>query len=454
MGRSGYETTGTWEDNETETPYSTCSAETPGIEKEHPLFSLKESFLEVVMAAYMQAKARKTEKKGPQGIGQVRTSVDSADHEHAANIPERKRRFSDDTLEMPKGRQIRASLTKRRAQDRRLWFACPYAKMDPVKYRHCYGYCLSRIRDVKQHLSRCHRKPIYCAICGQTFEDEDARDSHTAAMSCARQPFVIQGISDKQRRELSQRVSSKMPEEQQWFTVFDILFFPRPRPKTPYRDRELSEDLCVFQDFITARGPVVLAGFLEGKGMTTSNLPHEERDLRVFMEDILREGLHHILDEWASDNARAEGQDSIPHSPQASYTIDSGISIRTDPQITLDESGQLGEGSGRDFLDPSRVHERPDEDRNRSLPYNFASQVPGESTRQFQTECFPRLATGEGTPALSEKASINPDRSQREFPSFQSMPRFETFSDNIGPSMVSPANEFPDMLDFDIEWPT
>lgn len=67
---------------------------------------------------------------------------------------------------------------RRRISERKLTFACPYTKKNLVSHKGYCKYTLSRIRDVKQHLARCHRNSPYCSRCMGTFETEDERDDH------------------------------------------------------------------------------------------------------------------------------------------------------------------------------------------------------------------------------------------------------------------------------------
>lgn len=115
--------------------------------------------------------------------------------------------------------------TSKKASRLKLSFACPFAKRDPLTHRDCYMYVLSRIRDVKQHISRCHKLPIYCAICRSVFTSEEDRDEHTRFLSCVRRDDVrYDGVTAIQADQLSQRVLQGMSGEDQWFTIFDILF--------------------------------------------------------------------------------------------------------------------------------------------------------------------------------------------------------------------------------------
>ncbi|KAH8753536.1 hypothetical protein F5883DRAFT_384699, partial [Diaporthe sp. PMI_573] len=190
---------------------------------------------------------------------------------------------------------------RRRTSERKLTFACPYTKKDPMSYRDCYRYTLSRIRDVKQHLGRCHRNRIYCSRCMGTFRTEVERDEHNREASCPLRPIRFDGITESQREQLGKKSASSTSEEAQWFVVFDILFPGHdPRPQSPYIDRELLQDITLYQDFLTSNGPRILSDVLTQRGAITWNLPNEERDLAAFQQTVFEEGLRVIFDRWVA----------------------------------------------------------------------------------------------------------------------------------------------------------
>ncbi|KAI0892903.1 hypothetical protein F4806DRAFT_214651 [Annulohypoxylon nitens] len=459
MGRSGYETTNLFSAEEPETPYSICSANTPEIEEEHPLYKLKDSFLQVAMASYMRADNRGLRQdEYVDAIDNIEASIEPVDFEHDANDRPRKRgRLSDCASTTAGEKKCQKAGTRRRGQDRRFLFACPYAKKDPVHYRRCYGYFLSRIRDVKQHLSRCHRRPIYCPICNEIFDDEDEKDVHIRSQNCTRrQSKKIEGISEKQKKELSHRLSSKLPEDQQWFAVWDTLFSPHPRPKTPYRDRELSEDLCVFQDFMTARGPALLAEFLEAKGVTTSSLPHEERDLATFNTEVLGEGLQLIIEQWTADNATAIEQRSAPQSLRSSPTVDSGIALPTSHPKTM-ERHKTENQFGSDFINSSPEDKRRAKDRDQEAHSTFSMVGDaGKGAATFQAH----LDSGQHIQSIMDwsanppgELSMNSSQSHTEMPSSLDMSQFAVIPDYNEAAIFPAPTGASDLLNFELPWP-
>lgn len=201
---------------------------------------------------------------------------------------------------------------RRNADHNRPYWACPFAKKNPNKHRRCYRLILTRIRDVKQHLFRTHRFPIYCPVCCQTFTLATDRDDHTRLRSCLEGSAAnLEGVSEEQRDRLSRRVNRSLSEEQQWFTIWDILFPDCPRPTSPYYDPNLAENMMAFRDFMASQGPTIMSNALSSSGSVLWSMPDGEQDLEAFQARILGRGLQAIWEEWAIDSAgtrTGEGQ--------------------------------------------------------------------------------------------------------------------------------------------------
>ncbi|KAF1979352.1 hypothetical protein BU23DRAFT_152762 [Bimuria novae-zelandiae CBS 107.79] len=113
--------------------------------------------------------------------------------------------------------------------------ACPFAKHNPLRHRRCFKYKMDQISRLKQHLFRVHQVPIHCVRCSQTFSCEDERDAHLRSIpGCTIQPDKTWiGINETQKTQLTQRVSSKKSKEENWYSVYEILFPGSPRPESP-----------------------------------------------------------------------------------------------------------------------------------------------------------------------------------------------------------------------------
>ncbi|KAF5713936.1 hypothetical protein FGLOB1_3736 [Fusarium globosum] len=151
--------------------------------------------------------------------------------------------------------------------DERLQFlACPYWKADSRKYWDCFLKKNDTIAHLKQHLTRRHTPKYYCQICYQTFRDFDLFDSHVLERSCTRVPSAkLEGISQQQKNQLS--LKSKGSVEQQWCTVWSILFPDMEPPATIYIYSTQSEDFCRIQEFAQREGVAIMLDELESNGL-------------------------------------------------------------------------------------------------------------------------------------------------------------------------------------------
>lgn len=233
---------------------------------------------------------------------------------------------------------------RRRTSHRQVTFACPYTKKDPMLYRDCYRYKLSRIRDVKQHLARCHRKPLYCPRCMGTFGTEVERDDHIREFSCpSRRLVTLDGITEYQKSQLAKKSAPNASPEAQWFAVFEIVFpGHRPKPASPYVDSELLQDITLYQDFLTSHGPRILSGILTERGGVTWNLPDGERDLAAFQQTVFEEGFRTVFDQWFARRSR-NSQDLTMSSSSESNSHDTPPSSSTSRERVGSTSGH---GSG------------------------------------------------------------------------------------------------------------
>lgn len=229
---------------------------------------------------------------------------------------------------------------RRRTSHRQLTFACPYTKKDPMLYRDCYRYKLSRIRDVKQHLARCHRKPLYCPRCMGTFGTEVERDDHIREFSCpSRRSITLDGITEYQKSQLAKKSAPNASPEAQWFAVFEIVFpGHKPKPASPYVDSELLQDITLYQDFLTSNGPRILSGILDERGAVTWNLPDGERDLAAFQQTVFEEGLRTVFDQWFARRSS--------NSPDLTMSSSSGSNSRDTPPSSSASRERVGSTSG------------------------------------------------------------------------------------------------------------
>lgn len=294
------------------------------LEEGHLFIQFKDSAVTKALEAFRSWRRHQSEQDIPCD-GVDKSNIAPNERKESGKDPETGKRKRADNSDIDnsinsssRSSQNRAGCSKRkRASDRQLTFACPYTKKDPMAFRSCYKYKLSRIRDVKQHLARCHRIPPYCPRCMDTFDTEHERDEHIREFSCPSQPLIrLDGITESQRSQLAKKSASNTSPEAQWFAVFDIVFpGHKPRPQSPYVDSELLQDITLYQDFLTSQGPRILSRFLDEQGVVTWHLPNEERDLAAFQQEVLEEGLGAIFDQWL---ARRSSSSQDPNATSSS----------------------------------------------------------------------------------------------------------------------------------------
>jgi hypothetical protein len=172
--------------------------------------------------------------------------------------------------------------------------ACPYFKMDPVRYsernvhEQCYRGCASSLlRDIsrlKQHLYRVHRRPEhYCSSCYVTFETQNILDSHSRQRpSCAVSTPQFQEKMDKDQMTAIQRRNRRTDARAEWYSIFKILFPTAGLPASPYADQGSNKAVQDFLLFFQDKAPGIL------RDLIRCNI-----DGRVFLD----ERTSNILDE-------------------------------------------------------------------------------------------------------------------------------------------------------------
>ncbi|SCN92905.1 uncharacterized protein FFE2_07509 [Fusarium fujikuroi] len=90
--------------------------------------------------------------------------------------------------------------------------------------------------------------------------------THALERSCTRGPSAkLEGISQQQKNQLS--LKSKGSVEQQWYTLWSILFPDMEPPATIYIYLTQSEDFCRIQEFAQREGVAIMLDELESNGL-------------------------------------------------------------------------------------------------------------------------------------------------------------------------------------------
>lgn len=208
----------------------------------------------------------------------------------------RKEDDEDGTNPPPKKRARRA----KPSGSKKLCFACPFAKKDPAKYVHCNSHTITRVRDVKLHLTRHHWGLIYCPRCKTRFRDIPERQEHAeSSVPCvARCDIQVEEITKSQMKQLSQTMPQGWSDEEKWFAMFDIVCPGHtPRPTSVYKDVNLTKYQQAFKDFMDIEGATIMLTYINERNLQLVNTSGGEPASSSFQREILYEGLQRISQE-------------------------------------------------------------------------------------------------------------------------------------------------------------
>ncbi|KAH7309159.1 hypothetical protein B0I35DRAFT_94893 [Stachybotrys elegans] len=138
--------------------------------------------------------------------------------------------------------------------------ACPYFKMDPIKFSRskvCCGPGWRNVYRLKEHLYRKHAPPQnQCSRCLHSFPSPDALSIHQRhGVICEIHDYVeaFDRFNPKQHEQLRQRTKHPLnkTEEDKWIEIYKILF-PGTKVPSPYYDYHITEP-AEFANFFRAK---------------------------------------------------------------------------------------------------------------------------------------------------------------------------------------------------------
>lgn len=200
-----------------------------------------------------------------------------------------------------------------------LSLACPYYKRDRFRHSKCLFFDLTKISYVKQHLRRHHMQPHYCPLCGQSFNKLEDQRAHIRLLQCARRDFEEpDGINEDQSKKLESRVNRKWSLEQQWFSIWDIVFPGVERPQSPYTEGPIHEILSSLRQFLRERGPEIVVENLRSREELPYDIANEERDLDALLRTTEYRLMNRLIDDFSDSysNDSNGSQGNVSSNPE------------------------------------------------------------------------------------------------------------------------------------------
>ena len=135
------------------------------------------------------------------------------------------------------------------------YFACHFAKYNPLRYSKCARLRFENVSRIKTHLRLRHMCPVHCAICNKVFTGDQAEKefaAHQRARSCTKRlRCLIDGITKAQQKELIRRMGQRRgrTETEKWYAIWDVIFCSEPPPDSPHNDELVESAVLDFQCF-------------------------------------------------------------------------------------------------------------------------------------------------------------------------------------------------------------
>ncbi|KAK3386737.1 hypothetical protein B0H63DRAFT_540787 [Podospora didyma] len=211
--------------------------------------------------------------------------------------------------------------------------ACPFWKRDPFKHIDCFKHRLTKIAYVKQHIDRKHAPKFYCTRCFIIFPDQQCLNHHDRNVICRRDPSAsLDGITYQQHRQLTRKSQSHASDAEKWFAVWDIVFPDTPRPSSAYVNQDLSQDLCLFQEFEESRGSAILLEELRASGIPSLS----DEETSSTLARVLRQGLSRVHEQWLAAYTSSSSTRSTTSNPASDEPTNQGT-----PPSSLGDSGVI-----------------------------------------------------------------------------------------------------------------
>ncbi|KAF5563703.1 hypothetical protein FNAPI_2542 [Fusarium napiforme] len=173
-----------------------------------------------------------------------------------------------------------------------LHLACPFTIYAPDEYQKCLlKDDIQSIEDLKEHLFRCHSRPIHCLICYKAFDTLIQRDDHVLSETCQRRDVgPLYGLNESQKAKLIRGDSLHFGERRRWYRIWSVVFPGSKNPPSPYLDRGLGLSMSMMRDFWQLHGSQCVSDYLEHEELADDQGESVELVLyELLLEDLLGE---------------------------------------------------------------------------------------------------------------------------------------------------------------------
>lgn len=108
----------------------------------------------------------------------------------------------------------------------------------------------SLLTSSREHIYRTHLNSLVCPRCGDKFNDDEAREAHLRADEMCKKKKLppLDGVTKAQEKKLRARPKRGESEEEQWLSIYKIIFPDTPADSIPRSPCESRFETCVTSD--------------------------------------------------------------------------------------------------------------------------------------------------------------------------------------------------------------
>jgi hypothetical protein len=173
---------------------------------------------------------------------------------------------------------------------------CPLYVYDNSRYWRCLRNRITNISGLVHHLQICHMQPLYCPLCGETFQKTVLRDEHVAIRQCERQTQRgFDGLRNEQVALLIEVTERHASLIEKWYQIWDIIYPGGIHPESVHLVEGTVAKLAKLHAFWGSQGREIIGSHLSEHGLLSWELPNEERDLEALSSIIYLDLLHRYI---------------------------------------------------------------------------------------------------------------------------------------------------------------
>lgn len=176
------------------------------------------------------------------------------------------------------------------------FLACPFYIRNQESNVDCLTqHELQSIEDIKQHLCRVHRQPIFCPVCGDIYISFASRDHHLRGQTCTLAAYPsFSGITDYQLNQLGMLSHSPSDEGKQWFDIWNIVFPGIPQPHSPFYSGRQERLVCNIRRMWRIKGHQMISEALRKRNPMDYKTRSEDKDLVRLHIEVLDRAIHRM----------------------------------------------------------------------------------------------------------------------------------------------------------------